>query len=220
MILILCYGTTLSSGTLISLCVTLIPNGRNPLWQLLPILLGKHIGNEKDSHEVGSNPTWLLESPLNWVLDRPRVSKMVVWILEMLINGAASLAVAVGVDSCRVSLKVSLCGEDKCFEVQQTSWIGGFNCVALVAPHQDIRFVALMWSLSSLRNRCLSGIWRGIVVKNGHYKDTFYKEIGLYSENIDTILGLIINTIERVYVFTYREISKHSWQSLWFAIAH
>jgi hypothetical protein len=75
--------------------------------------------------------------------------------------------------------------------------------------------VARTWSLSSLRNRYLSGIWQGIVVKNGQDKDTFYKEIGLYSENIDTILGIIINTIESVYVFTYREIPERLYGNLY-----
>ena len=33
-----------------------------------------------------------------------------------------------------------------------------------------------------------------LVVKNGRQKDTFYYDIGLYGQNVSTILGSILNT--------------------------
>ena len=34
-----------------------------------------------------------------------------------------------------------------------------------------------------------------LVVKNGHQKDTCYKEIGLCAQNKDTVLGSVVNRI-------------------------
>ena len=39
-------------------------------------------------------------------------------------------------------------------------------------------------------------------VKKGHRKDICNDEIGLCAQNIDAILGSIVNTIWRVYVIT------------------
>ena len=39
-----------------------------------------------------------------------------------------------------------------------------------------------------------------LVIKNGHKKEACYKEIGLFSENIDPILSPTVNTIRRAYV--------------------
>ena len=37
-----------------------------------------------------------------------------------------------------------------------------------------------------------------LVIKNGHQKDTCRNEIGLYVQNVDTILGWIVTTFGRV----------------------
>jgi hypothetical protein len=41
-----------------------------------------------------------------------------------------------------------------------------------------------------------------LVVRNGHYKDTCYVDIGVCAPHLDTIVGLNVNTTRRVYVPT------------------
>lgn len=43
------------------------------------------------------------------------------------------------------------------------------------------------------------------IVLNGHQKDIFYNGVGVCAQNIDTILGSIVNiTIGRAYAITQR----------------
>jgi hypothetical protein len=45
-----------------------------------------------------------------------------------------------------------------------------------------------------------------LIVKNRHQKDiSCHVKIGLCAQNVDTILGLILNTIGSAYVTTQRE---------------
>ena len=57
----------------------------------------------------------------------------------------------------------------------------------------------------------LSDIWKSFVVKNGHLKDVCCHEIGLYAQNIDTILDSIMNTIGRAYVIILRIRDSSLW---------
>ena len=56
-------------------------------------------------------------------------------------------------------------------------------------------------------------------VKNGHQKDTCYDEIELCAQNIDTILGSIVNMSigSQAYVTTYEEQEYSLWPLTTFA---
>jgi hypothetical protein len=49
------------------------------------------------------------------------------------------------------------------------------------------------------------------MVKNGHQIDMCCHEIGLYAQNIDSILGSIMNTIGRAYVIFLRVRESSLW---------
>ena len=60
--------------------------------------------------------------------------------------------------------------------------------------------MGLMWSFN-WTSLCECYMAR-LGVKNGHRKDMCKDEIGLCAQNIDAILGSIVNTIWRAYVIT------------------
>jgi hypothetical protein len=42
-------------------------------------------------------------------------------------------------------------------------------------------------------------------------KDTCYNEIGLHADDLDIIMGAVIDTIGRMYVITWRERGSSFW---------
>jgi hypothetical protein len=58
--------------------------------------------------------------------------------------------------------------------------------------------VDLIWSLFLSGGRYLSGVW-WLGVKIGYQEDTCCNEIRLCAQNIDIILGLLVNPIGRAY---------------------
>ena len=56
-----------------------------------------------------------------------------------------------------------------------------------------------------------------LVLQNWHSKDTCHNDIGLCAQNIDTFLGLIVNTFMRVYVFSQRGTESSPWPLITFA---
>lgn len=44
-----------------------------------------------------------------------------------------------------------------------------------------------------------------LVLKNDHQNDTYHNEIGLCAHNINTIMDLLVDTLERVYVVVKNE---------------
>lgn len=66
----------------------------------------------------------------------------------------------------------------------------------------SVRYAALlMWSLFLIGRLYLSGIiCQGLQLRMNTKKDKFHNEIGPCAQTIVTILGLIVNKIERVYL--------------------
>ena len=58
----------------------------------------------------------------------------------------------------------------------------------------------LMWSLFLIGRLYLSGIWQGLQLGMDTKKDRCHDEIGPCAQTIKTILGSLVNKIERVYV--------------------
>ena len=66
-----------------------------------------------------------------------------------------------------------------------------------------------MWALcshSSLEAYILSGIWQGLLWRTDtKQRQKYYNEIGLFAQNIDTILGSIVYSVGRAYVILQRK---------------
>lgn len=63
------------------------------------------------------------------------------------------------------------------------------NTVILKESNPILRYVGLSWSLFLINHLYLSGMCHGLVLKNGHQKNTCHIKIRLHAQNWEGLCG-------------------------------